>query len=507
MASIYQKSLVVYLILLSALLISTFSYNYMFSDEGTHLLLSLFYKDLLNNLPTLGLSYTNIYNFGLEYLVHYPKLQIAYPPVFHLTNLIPFQAFGPSIFIARIVNLLYAIGTFIAFYFLVKRFFNEKTALLSTLFFSLSSYSLLYASRAFQDFSAYFFIMLSIFVFTKALENQKTKHFLLLSITSALAILSKQISAILVIFIILYTLSTKNTKTKKIKNIAIFLIPLLLILTPYLLILQKTGGLEINRIVAVNYAGQQGEPTSLIDPIFWLYFLIQPTFFAPFTILFIAFLAFYIYKKEKHWKEFLIFFLVMYIGLSMIPNKELRFSQLFLLPAYAVASSYLLKIKNKIAIPSVLIIYLFSSLLFFYPTIQEYPQNKITEYLYKNLPAGSNIALFSDDEPLYSSVIISSLASIDKDKKITIIRPCAFGNKTSDQISNLLEESNTYFIVYSNWSNDKTIEKVKDDLSFNFSVSYNNLTSEIYTFKNFKNKKPEKLCNYICLTGEKICVG
>lgn len=504
MKIIYTKAFIIYLAIFSAFLISTFSYNHVFSDEGTHLLLSVFYKDLISNLPSLGFSYNRIYDFSINYLVHYPKLQIAYPPVYHISNALAFFILEPSIFAARLVNLLYAVLTFCVFFILVKKYSNEKTAFISTIFFSSSAYSLLYASRAFQDFSAYFFILLSLFIFSEAIEKQKTKYSVLLSITIALSILSKQISGILVLFFIAYVVLRKDIIPKqKARHIAAFLIPAIVILIPYILLLKSVGGFEINQIVAVNYAGQQGEPTNILDPMFWLYLIIQPAFSAPFTILFFLSLVYYIRKKEKYWKEFLLFSLIFYFSLSIIPNKELRFSQLFLLPAYIAFSSYLTKFKNKAIVPGIILVYIIISLAVFYPSIQSYPQQKVSDYLIEKIPENASIALLSDDEPLFSSSIISSLAANGTNS--AIIRPCAFGNKTKEGILKILDESNTYFLVYSAWTQDKTIEKIKETLNLETSISYNNLTTEIYTYKNFQNKKPQKLCNYICLTGEKIC--
>ena len=500
----YTSYVLVYLLAFSTILISTFSYNYTFSDEGTHFVLSVFYKDLITSLPSIGFSYTTIYNYGINYLVHYPKLQIAYPPVFHLTNLIPFAVFGPSVFLMRLVNLAYSISAFFLFFLLTKKYFGQQTAFVSTVFFSASTYSLLYASRAFQDFSAFFFILTSIWLFSKACESKETKYFLLCGIASAVSILSKQISAILVIFFFIH-FGYKHRTKKGLKYFISFLIPLLIILTPYLALLKSVGGFEINRIVAVDYASQQGEPTNPMSPLYWLDFLVNPTFFAPFSIVFVCFLAFYIYKKEKLWKEFLVFFLVFYISLSAIPNKELRFSQLFLLPAYVAAASYLVKSKNKILLPSVLVLYILVSASLFYPTIQSYPQSEVADKIYKSLPAGASVSMFSDEEPLFSSALMSELLSMDKNKSLVIIRPCAFGNKTGEQITQILDESNTYFVVYSPWSQDKSIGKIANLLEPAFSVSGKNLTTEVYKYKNFQNKQPEKACNYICLTGEKIC--
>ena len=496
----YFWCLIVYLIILSTILATTFSYNYIFSDEGTHLLLSTFYHNLIGNLPSLDFSYDKIYNFSINYLVYYPKLQIAYPPVYHITNAFIFFITGPSIVVSRLVSLLYGIGTFLIFYFLIRRYFSDKIAFISVVFFSLSTYSLFYVSRGFQDFTSFFFMALSFWTFLFANKKQKMKYFILLSIPTALAILAKQTSIIIVVFFIVYILFRR--RDQRVKQISIFVLPLLLILLPYFLILNTVGGFQINKLVAIDYASDQGEPTSILDIKFWLYFLIEPVKFAPFTILFVGALFFYIYKKEKYWKELLIYFLTFYLCLSLIPNKEVRFSQLYLLPAYVIMALYITKAKKQLLLPTFLVLYIITSTLIFYPTIQSYPQNIIVERVYNQTPKNASLAILSDSEPLYSSSIISYMAV--RDAKIVILRPCAFG-ETKEDILNKMDAANVYFVLHTKFDKNQILEKVKDELELSFSISERNLTTDVYKYKNFKDKSPENICNYICLTGEKIC--
>jgi hypothetical protein len=93
----YDKIFILYLVFLFIFLFLTFEFNSLLADEGTHLLLSAFYKDLIFNiLQTRNFSFNHAYEFGIRYLVHYPKLQIAYPPLYHLTTAIVFSLFGLS---------------------------------------------------------------------------------------------------------------------------------------------------------------------------------------------------------------------------------------------------------------------------------------------------------------------------------------------------------------------------------------------------------------------------
>lgn len=500
----YDKILAVYLAVLFIFLFATFQFKSVISDEGTHLLLSAFYKDLITNIiQTKDFSFSHIYNYGINYFVHYPKLQIAYPPLYHLTTALIFTI-NQTEFSARTVNLVYAILSFFVFYLLAKKFFSAKTALLATFLSSFSFYSLYFASYALQDFAAIFFFLLSTYFFSVALTEKKTKYFVFAGFSAFLSAFSKQIGGLIIIFFLLISL----WKKQRWQNILVMLLAFSLPLIPYLLVLQKAGALDINKIVAIETGIAQGEPASPLSPAFWLWYLIKPVADIPFMPLILLFLLLYIYNKKPYWKEMLIFFLVIYLSLSAITNKELRFSQLFLLPAYIATAFYLQKIKIKKInlVPIFLTAYAAVSLLFFIPTIQYYPVKDIAQQIYASLPEGANIAMLSEDEPLYSSALMWHLRQLDDNISLRVLRQCAFfGNRT--EMLSALQENNVYFIVYSTWSENKQINKIRDMLDLAFSIEKNGLTTEVYKYKNYSFKPQQTTCNYACLTMQKVCVS
>lgn len=514
----YDKILFAYLFILGVFLFLTFPFNSLVADEGTHLILSVFYRDLIFYLFETGdFSFDNAYNYGINYLVHYPKLQIAYPPLYHLTNALAFTLFDISETVGRVVNSLYALGSFLLFYLIIKKFFNPKTALLSTFLFSFSPLSLYYSSRAMQDFTMFFFLLLSVYIFSFAIKHItkiSRRSFLLFSLvgfTVFLAAMGKQMGGI-VIFFFLIILAYRFLKQKNKKPIALnstvllcaFLIPLI----PYLIVLEAVGGFEINKLVAIGYAYDQGEPTSLFDPYFWVWYPVNASLHAPFTPLFLLVFIFFIYRKEKYWKPLLLWFLVFYVSLTLIPNKEPRFFQIFFLPAYLVAGLYLTRIKTagkQLFLPAFLLSYSIISLFIFVPTIQYYPSKEISQQTFSLLPKNANIALFSEADPLFSSVIIWNIRVLDEDKNIQIFRACIFDNKTKEEILQTLKENNIHTIVYQTWNPNPKINEIKNNIQLTSTITLNNFTTEIYTVKNFTAVKREKICNYICLTREKVC--
>lgn len=204
--SFFDKTIVIYLSFLFIFLFYTFYLNSLTTDEGTHLLLSVFYRDLILHLiNTRDFSFNNAYQYAIKYLVTYPKLQIAYPPLYHFSNILAFSIFGISTFTGRLVNLTYAILSFLIFYSIIKKFFNSKMAFISTFLFSFTPISIFYASRAMMDFSVFFWMLLSIYTFILAMKKKENKFFILTGIFASLSTLSKQMGGMIIFFFFIDT--------------------------------------------------------------------------------------------------------------------------------------------------------------------------------------------------------------------------------------------------------------------------------------------------------------
>jgi len=498
---IIDKIFLIYLLAYFIIYLPTFWFTSATADEGTHLLLATFYRDLIQNIfSTKNFSFQHAYDFGINYLVHYPKIQIAYPPLYHLIvgNLF-FPLFGTTLFAGRLVGLLFALLSYSMLYVLVKKFFNPKMALISVLFFSLDPFSLLFAKRAMADYVAFFFMFASIYLYYQALKSKQKKYFFFAGVFASLAALSKQFAGIVIIFMFFHYLLSKN---KNYKNLFVLVASFLILLVPYLYILSKIGGFQINYLVAYQYAVTTGEPTSFSNPSLWTYYLVRTTYRFYLLPLFLAVFIFYVYRKQKFWKEMLIWFLIFYIAISVIPNKEERFSQYFLISFYIAASFYFSKLNKKILV----LFFLAYTILSLYPiksTFVYYPTHEVSQFVYNNLPTGANVAVFSEGPYTYSSAYMFYLASLDRGKSIHVLRPCAFDNKNSQQILGILKESNVYFIIADPKADNTFITLIKGNAK---RVQLGEISSiEVYSVKNFTYLERTEKCNYVCLTEEKIC--
>jgi len=467
------------------------------ADEGTHLLLSAFYRDLFfYMIKTRHFSFSSAYSFGIDYLVTYPKLQVAYPPVYHLTTgLVFFSIIGKSYLAGRICNFTYFILTSLLLYKLIRKFFNRSVAILSLILWIGTPFSFLHAFKAMKDFTVFFWLFLSIYIYIRNLKRGSNKLWFLLGFILSLTLLSERLAVFSLLFFLSHYFFI--LKRGKLKPVLITLLGFSILTIPYSLLILKLNLLRINYLVGFWYGEQQGEPTSYLDPYFWLWYLFKSTLQYPLLpALFLSF-VYYVYKKEKYWKELLLWFLIFYFGLSTIPNKEPRFSLFFLLPTI-VTTSFLVSKNRRLIL--LLLVYLFVSIPFMLECgYLSYPSKKIATAVYDYAKEkNGNVAMFSEGDPLFSSVLMWHLAEIDKERKIRVLRACAFENKTTDKIMLTLRENNVRIIV-----NNKATEIINPMKLPNVTLLQSIQGTEIFEIKG--KSVGDKRCNYICLTREEIC--
>lgn len=148
-----------------------------FRQTYTALFSKNFYENGMNLFkPDLGiLNYKNVSEFhAYTYLVA-----------------IFYKIFGYHIILGRLVSVLFSIGTFIIFYKLIRDFFDEYTAIISSYFLTILPLSIFY-SRVFMLESMMLFLSVGMVYFSvRYLETESIKHFIIFTFFSALTILIK----------------------------------------------------------------------------------------------------------------------------------------------------------------------------------------------------------------------------------------------------------------------------------------------------------------------------
>jgi len=109
------------------------------TDEGTHTLVSMFYRDIIKYIFSGHFSFQDIYNYAIKYLVYYPKISLYYLPLYYLINFVIFN-FYPGIIAARLMSLiLMSISIYLMFKLVYLFTEDERVSFLSTLLFATST--------------------------------------------------------------------------------------------------------------------------------------------------------------------------------------------------------------------------------------------------------------------------------------------------------------------------------------------------------------------------------
>jgi len=479
-------------------------------DEPTHFLISMLYREVILNLPKIGFNLNNIFSFGVNYLLLYPKMQITYPPLFHLiTGLVSYSILGVTPFAGRFTSSLFSFGALVFLFLSVRKLFNDKIAFLTCVLFAFSPYLIVYSGSFMMDTTAYFFVFLSLFIFLIALEKKDYKWFALLGITSFFATMSKRPAILFSIFVVVYSL----IKKVDIKRILVFILVFALLLSPYGFLMYKIGGIDITLHVVQTYGSEQGEP-GLFSLYNWIYYF-NGYFPILIELILLATFAYYIYKKEKNWKILLLFSLIFYIGLSIPQNKECRFAQYIFTPMFVIFSYYLIKLKEKLKknaeYYSLILIFFVGYLLLSIsvPQTTSFLQNKpikeTSEYIYSNLPEGANIGMISENGRFSSAAIMVYISQLDQEKEVQFFRSCIFNEMSSEEILNFSKENNIYYMVSTKPQIpefEKNIQKLLDSNGFELEKTIDE--AKIYRQKNYTHKNIQIRKNYICILNKWI---
>lgn len=135
-----------------------------------------------------------------------------------------YKIFGDWVVAAKAVSLLFGILSIIPFYLILRQFFNNIIAIVTTLAFAVNPYFVEYSVEVLRDQMFWFFLLFGVFFFVAAFNSNKKDHLLIFSSISFLIAALARIE-ILVYFVasVIYILLSKSGKVKR---LALFLLPI-----------------------------------------------------------------------------------------------------------------------------------------------------------------------------------------------------------------------------------------------------------------------------------------
>ena len=131
-------------------------------------------------------------------------------PVYPYLIALSYKLFGFHDIAGRIISLIFSLATLLVFFRLSKYLFEERTAIVISLFFAISPLLNIISDTIQPESVMFFFYVSSVYTFIRWLNNPNIKYFILVSFCTAFALLSKITAAhIGILFFVLILIQKK----------------------------------------------------------------------------------------------------------------------------------------------------------------------------------------------------------------------------------------------------------------------------------------------------------
>jgi 4-amino-4-deoxy-L-arabinose transferase-like glycosyltransferase len=278
-------------------------------------------------------------------------------PTANVAGSLSFQVFGINNFGARFVTVIFSMLSLSMLYFLGKKLYNPYVGALSVLVLGTFANYIEFSRRAMIDIQLIFFMLASIYVFILSRESGKNRNrYLVLSgLLFGLALMTKQVQALLIPLILLGYLILSERKIRfGFKRFLVFLGIGLLVFVPWVIVMHFKFGEEF-WLWTFLYSGYMRSINSLEghvgDFTYYFYYLYTGenllwAILLPFATAFCIFKGFF--KKVKADVLVFVWIAVVFLVFTVAQTKLYW----YLLPAYPACAlaigSLLYKISQKL---------------------------------------------------------------------------------------------------------------------------------------------------------------
>lgn len=261
-----------------------------------------------------------------------------YPPVFDIVTTGYFQILGATQIAGRLVAVTFSLLAIGLLYEFTKRTYGQRNALIAAVllgtmpgFFWLSRVTML-------ETMLIFFFTLVMFTFYSWLIKDTNKTLIFSGLALGIGVLAKYqiiVAAIAMLFSILF-LSRKRLKLSLAKLLLIFVIVVLVVLPWFAMIYHYDGITKFQTLQYVMSEGGQDRPaySNRFQPVPF-YYLTEMTWpfkdiavhpiSLPIFALGLSGLGLFAYRRKKQDVFFLIWFLVVYVFFTIVPNRQWRY--------------------------------------------------------------------------------------------------------------------------------------------------------------------------------------
>ena len=501
-----DKVLVVMLAVYSLVLSTTIN-NPHHVDESTHAFVGMFIKDLTTDLiknPTL--SFTKIYDYAMSYLAYYPKISLHYPPLPQALFSLAYSLFGVSLQISRMVSIILSLLLAIVVYNFSQAVFKNRTAALlasamtmtSTIIFNMSV-------LAMQEIAFVLFFTLTMFWLYLTRGKESLRGSLILGVLMAATVLTKWQAITILPVVFAYSVIER----KLFKRTLLAFVVTALLLAPYYLVLWKT-----NLLLLPFTANLEAD---LLDPTFmqlegWIYYikaLLTEQFFLPVGIIVFLSALFYLIKKNRDWKFFATWLLVIFVIMVILHNKDARYT-INLIPALVIPASYTIyRLSQKLGNMNLFLfimvgLLMTQGLLAYINLIRGFTDvEAVSKHITNNLEGNVlvNTGLGTESPFIFEIARNSNFSH-------QVFRPCTIEFLEESPDSLVEKFGIKYIIVDKNFQS--FTEKQRQFMEFinknsNFTLLGDYERFSILQNNNYENVDDNEICNYVCATRKFTC--
>jgi 4-amino-4-deoxy-L-arabinose transferase-like glycosyltransferase len=325
----WRLALLVFIIIYASLLLLNLGYMTIQWDEMPHLYGSLL---LAHGQPQ---AYVSTYGY--------------YPPLYDIVTTGFFTILGANAFSGRLAAVTFSLLSIWIVFEFANRTYGPKTALTASIILGVTPGFFWLSRAAMLETALIFFFALSLFFFFTWMRFNQNKALILCGVAVGVGFLAKyQIVVAVLIMIVSLLLLYRNKLRVKFSKFMLLPIIAVLVIVPWILILSQINGLD--KLGQLLYVIQEGGQDRAVYsarfplPIFYLIEMVWPyNDVHPVSLLIYALglmgLGLWAYRRKPEDKFFLLWFVVVYVFFTLIPNKQWRYvTPLFPVLAIAAAS-------------------------------------------------------------------------------------------------------------------------------------------------------------------------
>ena len=302
----------------------------------------------------------------------YFNLSAFYPPIYDLVTMIFFGIAGISVFTGRFVSVVFSLLSIYAVFEFTRRIYSVKNAFAASVLLAVMPGYIWLSRVAMIETMLLFFFTVSALFFFLWIHEEKTKFLLLSGLALGLGVLTKYQTIVLAAAMLTsLVVLARGYLRKKLRKFLLLIVIALAVIVPWVLVSyqlyaskmleQWLYALNVGNPDKALYSTGLGRfpewydasPTWFRVPVFYLLEMAMPYFRSypnpspihPISIILysmgLAGLALLAWRRKPADKHLLIWFFVVYVFFTIIPNREWRY-MISVFPVLALSASTLL---------------------------------------------------------------------------------------------------------------------------------------------------------------------